>query len=175
VASFPSNDWQIEINSSSNGGQSYFAINDTTAGQTLFRLCAVADATCTNIIPPDPQTTTNTSNIGTNTSNISTNTTNIARHEQQIGQLNSRVGSLEDDVDSNKDGVAMAIALGAGAPLQAEQNGAISFNLGHFDGANALGFNGSARINDKLVLNGGLGYGVQENVFGGRIGLLYSW
>jgi len=35
-ASFPSNDWRIEINSSANGGASYFAIQDATAGRIPF-------------------------------------------------------------------------------------------------------------------------------------------
>lgn len=35
-ASFPSNDWRIEINSSANGGASYFAIQDATASRTPF-------------------------------------------------------------------------------------------------------------------------------------------
>ena len=34
-ASFPSNDWRISINDSSNGGANYFAIEDATAGRLL--------------------------------------------------------------------------------------------------------------------------------------------
>jgi len=35
-ASFPSNDWQLTANSSSNGGASYFAIDDINSGKTPF-------------------------------------------------------------------------------------------------------------------------------------------
>ena len=35
-ASFPSTDWRIRINDSSNGGANYFAIEDSTAGKTPF-------------------------------------------------------------------------------------------------------------------------------------------
>jgi len=41
-ASFPSNDWRITINDSSNGGSNYFAIEDATAGNIPFRVEAGA-------------------------------------------------------------------------------------------------------------------------------------
>lgn len=42
--SFPSNDWRITINSSDNGGPSFFAIEDATAGRVPFRIEAGAPA-----------------------------------------------------------------------------------------------------------------------------------
>ncbi|MFT5385017.1 MAG: hypothetical protein ACI8X3_001870 [Saprospiraceae bacterium] len=41
-SSFPKNDWRIAINDSSNGGASYFAVEDATAGTTPFRVLAGA-------------------------------------------------------------------------------------------------------------------------------------
>jgi hypothetical protein len=41
-ASFPSNDWQITINDTTNGGGSYFAIDDITGGRQPFRVDAGA-------------------------------------------------------------------------------------------------------------------------------------
>lgn len=41
-ASFPTNDWRITINDSSNGGSNYFAIDDVDAGRTPFRVDAGA-------------------------------------------------------------------------------------------------------------------------------------
>jgi hypothetical protein len=38
----PANDWQIEANSSANGGTSHFAILDATAGTTPFKILAGA-------------------------------------------------------------------------------------------------------------------------------------
>lgn len=43
-ASFPSNDWRIVINDSSNGGNNYFAVEDATAGRQTFRVDAGAPA-----------------------------------------------------------------------------------------------------------------------------------
>jgi hypothetical protein len=42
AASFPGNDWRIIINDSSNGGASYFGIEDATAGRIPFRVEAGA-------------------------------------------------------------------------------------------------------------------------------------
>jgi len=39
---FPANDWQIEINESSNGGTNHFAINDITGSTTPFKIMAGA-------------------------------------------------------------------------------------------------------------------------------------
>ena len=43
-ASFPSNDWQITINDSSNGGGNYFAVEDVSAGRQIFKVEARAPA-----------------------------------------------------------------------------------------------------------------------------------
>ncbi|MCB9421141.1 MAG: hypothetical protein H6667_15170 [Ardenticatenaceae bacterium] len=42
--SFPSNDWQLVANDSTNGGLNYFAIEDATAGRIPFRILAGAPA-----------------------------------------------------------------------------------------------------------------------------------
>lgn len=159
AAGVPSNDWRIVINDEGSGGNSYFAIEDATAGVTLFRICAVADTDCTNIVPSgasgtDPQTAVNTSDIAA---------------------INAQLGGFADQISANRDGVAMAIALGGIAPLLPDQNGTVAVNLGHFDGANAIGFAGGFRLNDGLVLNTGLGYASGSRTVGGRLGLQYSW
>jgi hypothetical protein len=41
-ASFPKNDWRIRINDTTNGGSSYFAVEDSTAARTPFRIDAGA-------------------------------------------------------------------------------------------------------------------------------------
>ncbi len=41
-ASFPRNDWRIEVNDDANGGADYFGIEDTTAGRMPFRVLAGA-------------------------------------------------------------------------------------------------------------------------------------
>ena len=41
-ASFPSNDWRLTANGSNNGDDSYFSIDDATAGRQVFRVDAGA-------------------------------------------------------------------------------------------------------------------------------------
>ena len=43
-ASFPANDWRITINDTTNGGDSYFSIDDATAGRSVFKVKAGAQA-----------------------------------------------------------------------------------------------------------------------------------
>jgi len=41
-ASFPGNDWRLVFNDSANGGSNYFAVEDSTAGKTAFKVEAAA-------------------------------------------------------------------------------------------------------------------------------------
>jgi hypothetical protein len=60
-ASFPSNDWRIVVNDTGNGGGSYFAVEDSTAGRTPFRVDAGA--------PNDSLRVTNAGNVGIGVAN----------------------------------------------------------------------------------------------------------
>lgn len=167
---FPANDWAIEVNDSASGGSSHFSIVDRTAGKTLLRLCAVADTNCTPILPGagfDPQTALNTADIATNTANIASNTA-------RIGSLEQTVGNLQEENQTNKEGVAMALAMGGGG-LASDENYALNFNYGNFDGASAAAMFGSARVSDRWSLNGGIGYGFGNQSVGGRVGLRVGW
>lgn len=48
-ASFPTNDWRITINDSSNGGSNYFAVEDASAGSVPFRIEAGAGANALHV------------------------------------------------------------------------------------------------------------------------------
>lgn len=49
TASFPSNDWRITINDTSNGGANFFAIEDATGGRIPFRIEAGAPANALHV------------------------------------------------------------------------------------------------------------------------------
>jgi len=49
VGSFPGNDWRITINDQTNGGDSYFAVDDVTAGNNPFRIEAGAGANAIHV------------------------------------------------------------------------------------------------------------------------------
>ena len=59
-AGYPSNDWRIAINDTTSGGASYFAIEDSTAGKTPFKITAGAANNALYV---------GTSGIGINTGN----------------------------------------------------------------------------------------------------------
>lgn len=83
---------------------------------------------------------------------------------------------LQQQVNRNTEGVAMAIALGAGgAILPEDKNHAVLVEWGNFEGSNALGVSGVQRLSDSLFLNGGLGVGCNRGTLGGRAGMTYAW
>ena len=84
--------------------------------------------------------------------------------------------SLQSDVRQNTEGVAMAIALGgSGSILPDNMNFAVSTNFGTFQGQNAVGFSGVARLTDHTFLNGGVGTGLNQGTYGGRAGVTFAW
>ena len=249
-ASFPRNDFSIRINDTTDGGLNYFEIYDETSATTLLRLCAVADATCTNIVPAtaisvDPQTALNTAAIADNTTaigaqgvrltaaetaiagnttritaaetaitantgritaneaaitanstritaaeaGIAANSTAIAANSAGIADnramimdnrnliagLDGRVTNLEGEMNVNRDGIATALALGAGGILLPDQTVALGVAYGNFEGSSAVGVNASGRLSDSASVTFGLGYGTQEETLGVRAGVNFGW
>ena len=162
-AGFPANDFAIEINDSANGGLNYFQIVDKTSNVVLMRLCAAADTNCEDILP------------AAITEHESRLDTQVADLNDEVAGLGQQVDVLGEQVAVNKDGVAMAIALGGGVPLMPEQRFTLGVNYGNFDGAGAVGVSGGARINNNMLVNGGLGYGFQTGAMGGRVGMQFAW
>jgi len=51
----------------------------------------------------------------------------------------------------------------------------MTMNYGTFERANGLAFNAALRLNRNMQFNGGIGYGPDEKVAGGRVGLRVGW
>ena len=51
----------------------------------------------------------------------------------------------------------------------------VGVNWGSFEGQNAIGIAGVARLYDNVYANGGIGIGLNQNTVGGRAGLHYCW
>lgn len=92
---------------------------------------------------------------------------NLATTSFDIGGYQTQLGELGD-------GVAMAMALG-GAILPAGKNFAITSNVGHFNGSNALGVAAIGKVTDSIYLNAGGALGFNTNSFGGRAGVTVAW
>jgi trimeric autotransporter adhesin len=72
------------------------------------------------------------------------------------------------------EGTAIAIAMG-GAALPSDKKFAISTNWGTFRGQNALSLGAQMRLNQYVVLNGGVAAGFAQGGVGGRAGLTVAW
>ena len=68
----------------------------------------------------------------------------------------------------------MALAMGGGG-LPDHKKFALGINYGTFAGQSALALSSAARLTDNLVVSGSLGYGVDENQLGGRLGMQIAW
>ena len=59
--------------------------------------------------------------------------------------------------------------------LLPDETFAMTMNYGTFERANGLAFNAAFRLNRNMHFNGGIGYGPDEKVAGGRVGLRVGW
>ncbi len=84
---------------------------------------------------------------------------------------------LQQQVNRNSEGIAMAIALGAGGAILPEgKDHAVAVDWGNFEGGNnAMGISGVERLGENLFLNAALGLGCGQGTVGGRAGLTYAW
>jgi hypothetical protein len=64
----------------------------------------------------------------------------------------------------------------AGVPtLLPSESFVVTMNWGTFQSANGLALNAAVRLAPNVQLNGGIGYGANENLAGGRVGLRVGW
>jgi hypothetical protein len=48
-------------------------------------------------------------------------------------------------------------------------------NYGTFEGTSGMALNAAYRLTDALQLTAGVGYGANEHIAGGRVGLRVAW
>jgi hypothetical protein len=98
----------------------------------------------------------------------------VANLNANVAGLWQNVGALRQGIQRGYEGTAIAIAL-AGAALPDNKTFAISGNFGTFRGQNAFGAQALVRVNEMLVLNGGIGVGFRQGGVGGRVGAMLAW
>lgn len=92
-----------------------------------------------------------------------------------LNTLNNTVYNLSQDIRRLDGGVAMAMALG-GVYLPEHQNVAVHANLGFYNDALAVAFQGVLRINETLTANGGIAFDTSgRGGVGGRVGISAGW
>jgi hypothetical protein len=99
---------------------------------------------------------------------------NVASLQGNVAVLQGSVGVLQSQMKQSFEGVAIAVAMG-GSALPSDKRFAISSNWGTFRGENAASFLAQARVNDYIVLNGGVGLGFSQGGVAGRVGATVAW
>lgn len=98
----------------------------------------------------------------------------VAGLQAEINAQTLRINSAFREIDKTTEGVAVAIALG-GLVLPQGKDFAIGANFGYFDSKQAFAAQTALRLNDVLMLNGGVGLGTDTSQIGGRVGVMAAW
>ena len=98
----------------------------------------------------------------------------ISAINSQLAGINNRLDDLTNRSNKAYSGVAMALAM-TGGYLPDHKNFAVAINYGTFERQNAAALSSYFRLNDHVVLSGGVSYGVEQKQFSGRAGMLFAW
>lgn len=112
-----------------------------------------------------------------NRKNIEANRQAINKNTKAIQQLNRNFDDLRDKVERNnkdmKRGVAGAAAL-AGMPQVGQyEDFMVSAGVGHYKGETAVAVGASGRINNNVVVKGGVAFTSGEAVINGGVGIAW--
>jgi hypothetical protein len=89
--------------------------------------------------------------------------------------INNRLNALSGRTDKALSGVAMAFAMAGVPELSPVERFALMGNWGTFQGENGLAMNAALRLATNVQLNGGVAWGLNEDVAGGRVGVRVGW
>jgi hypothetical protein len=92
-----------------------------------------------------------------------------------LSAINARLDDLTTRSNKAFTGVAMAFAMAGVPTLLPGEKVAMTINYGTFEGASGLALNAAFRLTSNMQLTGGIGYGPDENIAGGRVGLRVAW
>ncbi len=99
----------------------------------------------------------------------------ISTINSQLASINGRIDDLYTRSSKAYNGVAMAFAMAGVPTLMPGEKLAMTMNYGTFEGASGLALNAAFRLTDAMQLTGGIGYGANEHIAGGRVGLRMAW
>jgi hypothetical protein len=88
--------------------------------------------------------------------------------QADVGVLNTQIKRVGRQADEATTGVAMAFAMAGVPTLLNGEKFAMTGNWGTFEGENGLAMNAALRLSSNVQLNGGVGWGVAEDLAGGR-------
>ena len=94
------------------------------------------------------------------------------------GAIFSSLNKAFRKIDENSQGIAIALAMG-GISVPDSKNFSITAGYGNFDGTSAFASQMAVRLDQSMILTGGVGVGLAEgdasSKVGGRVGVQVSW
>jgi hypothetical protein len=102
-------------------------------------------------------------------------TTDIAAINSQLANVNGQINDLYGRSSKAYNGIAMAFAMAGVPTLLPHEKLAVTMNYGTFEGTNGLALNAAVRLTESMQFTGGIGYGANEHIAGGRVGLRIGW
>lgn len=175
----------VGVNARASNGGAAFGDNAVATGENSSALGPGATATAPNSVAigsGSVNTAANTVSVGSggNERRITNVEAGISPTDAvNVGQLNgmaagigSQITRLDQRIDNTAGGVAMAMAL-TGSSLPSDKKLAVALNVGAFGGQTAIGISQFLRVNDNLVVSGGVA--LQDHQVGGRAGVMMAW
>ena len=92
-----------------------------------------------------------------------------------VAAINSRLDDLTGRSSKAFTGVAMAFAMAGVPSLMPNETFAATMNWGTFQSAHGLALNAAYRLHANIQVNGGIAYGLDERIAGGRAGIRVGW
>jgi autotransporter adhesin len=92
-----------------------------------------------------------------------------------LAAINGQLNDLAMRSERAYNGIAMAFAMAAVPTVMPGEKLAMTMNYGTFEGSSGVALNAAYRLTDRLQVNAGIGYGVNESIAGGRVGLRIAW
>ncbi|WP_425908227.1 YadA family autotransporter adhesin [Nitrobacter sp. TKz-YC02] len=158
----------VGVNARASNGGAAFGDNAVATGENSSALGPGATATAPNSVAigsGSVNTAANTVSVGSggNERRITNVEAGISPTDAvNVGQLNgmatgisSQITRLDQRIDNTAGGVAMAMAL-TGSSLPSDKKLAVALNVGAFGGQTALGISQFLRVNDNVVVSGGV-------------------
>jgi trimeric autotransporter adhesin len=102
-------------------------------------------------------------------------TADVGAINSQLTAINAHLSDLDMRSSRAYTGVAMAFAMAGVPTLLPNEKFAATMNYGTFQGGNGVAINGAFRLNSNMQLAGGIAYGLDSNIAGGRVGLRVGW
>ncbi len=99
----------------------------------------------------------------------------ISAINSQLAGINARLDDLTTRSNKAYSGVAMAFAMAGVPTLMPNETFAITMNWGTFQSTNGVALNAALRLDNHVQVNAGFGYGPDERLAGGRVGLRVGW